>query len=82
VAIFDRALSPQQIRSIYTGTTCGERCDGLDNDGDGKLDEGFLGSSPECAAPSCDAIAESSAFGSGDYFSSSNPAVPLSCNFF
>ena len=82
VAIYDRALSPQQIRSIYTGTTCGERCDGLDNDGDGKLDEGFLGSSPECAAPSCDAIAESSAFGSGDYFSSSNPAVPLSCNFF
>ena len=82
VAIYDRALSPEQIRSIYTGTTCGERCDGVDNDGDGKLDEGFLGSSPACAAPSCDAIAESSAFGSGDYFSSSNPAVPLSCNFF
>lgn len=82
VAIYDRALSPEQIRSIYTGTTCGERCDGVDNDGDGKLDEGFLGSSPACPAPSCDAIAESSAFGSGDYFSSANPAVPLSCNFF
>jgi hypothetical protein len=82
VAIYDRVLSPEQIRSIYTATTCGERCDGTDNDGDGKTDEGFLGSSPECAAPSCDAIAESSAFGSGDYFSSANPAVPLSCNFF
>jgi hypothetical protein len=82
VAIYDRVLSPEQIRSIYTGTTCGERCDGVDNDADGKVDEGFLGSSPDCAAPSCDAIAESSAFGSGDYFSSTTPAVPLSCNFF
>jgi Concanavalin A-like lectin/glucanases superfamily len=81
VAIYDRVLSPEQIRTIFTATTCGERCDGIDNDGDGKVDEGFLGSAPACAAPSCDAIAASSAFGSGDYFSSVTPTVPLTCSF-
>ena len=81
VAMYDRALSPDQIRSLYTATTCGERCDGVDNDGDSKVDEGFLGSSPACPALSCDAIAASSAFGSGDYFSSVTPSVPLTCRF-
>ena len=38
---YDRA---HEIRAIFTGTTCGERCDGVDNDRDGKTDEGFLGS--------------------------------------
>ena len=81
VAIYDRVLSPEQIRDIFTATTCGERCDGLDNDGDGKVDEGFLGSAAACAAPSCDAIAVSSAFGSGDYFSSVTLDAPLTCSF-
>jgi hypothetical protein len=74
-------LSPDQIRSIFSATTCGERCDGIDNDADGKLDEGFLGSSAACPAPSCAAIAASSGFGSGNYFSSVTPTVPLTCSF-
>ncbi|HKO90602.1 MAG TPA: LamG-like jellyroll fold domain-containing protein [Polyangiaceae bacterium] len=81
VAIYDRVLSPEQIRAVFTATTCGERCDGVDNDGDGKLDEGFLGSSPACPAASCGLIAASSAFGPGDYFSSVTPEVPLTCLF-
>ncbi|MEO8178628.1 MAG: LamG-like jellyroll fold domain-containing protein [Deltaproteobacteria bacterium] len=82
VAIYDRVLSPEQIRSIFTATTCGERCDGVDNDADGTVDEGFLGSAPACAAASCAAIAaSSSAFGFGDYFSSADPEVPLTCSF-
>ncbi|HEU4581138.1 MAG TPA: LamG-like jellyroll fold domain-containing protein [Polyangiaceae bacterium] len=81
VAIYDRVLSPDQIRGIFTATTCGERCDGVDNDGDGKIDEGFLGSSPACPAASCGAIAATSGFGPGDYFSSVTPAVPLTCYF-
>jgi len=81
VAIYDRVLSPEQIRAVFTATTCGERCDGLDNDSDGKVDEGFLGSSPACPAASCGLIAVSSAFGPGDYFSSVTPGVPLTCPF-
>jgi hypothetical protein len=82
IAIYDRALTPEQIRSIFTATTCGEICDGTDNDGDGTTDEGFLGSSPECAAASCAAISDSrSAFGAGEYVSSVNPDAPLVCNF-
>jgi hypothetical protein len=82
VAIYDRVLSPEQIRSIFTATTCGERCDGIDNDADGTVDEGFLGSAPACAAASCAAIAaSSSAFGFGEYFSSAAPGVPLICSF-
>ena len=81
VAIYDRALSPDQIRGIFAATTCGERCDGADNDGDGKVDEGFLGSSPACPASSCGEIAASSGFGPGDYFSSVTPTVPLTCYF-
>jgi len=81
VAIYDRVLSADQIRSIFTATTCGERCDGMDNDGDGKVDEGFLGSSPACPAPSCGAIAATSGFGPGQYFSSVTPTVPLTCMF-
>jgi hypothetical protein len=81
VAIYDRVLSPDQIRTIFTGITCGERCDGIDNDGDGKIDEGFLGSSPACPAPSCGAIAATSGFGPGNYFSSVTPDVPMMCYF-
>jgi hypothetical protein len=81
VAIYDRVLSSDQIRTIYTATTCGERCDGIDNDGDGKVDEGFLGSSPACPASSCGEIAATSGFGPGDYFSRDTPTVPLTCYF-
>lgn len=81
VAIYDRVLSPDQIRTIFTGITCGERCDGIDNDGDGKIDEGFLGSSPACPAPSCGAIAATSGFGAGNYFSSVTPDTPMMCYF-
>lgn len=81
VAIYDRVLSPDQIRTIFTATTCGERCDGLDNDGDGKVDEGFLGSSPACPAASCGEIAATSGFGPGNYFSRDTPTVPLTCYF-
>jgi hypothetical protein len=81
VAIYDRVLSPEQIRTIFTATTCGERCDGIDNDGDGKVDEGLLGSSAACPASSCGEIAATSGFGPGDYFSRDTPSVPLTCYF-
>ena len=81
VAIYDRVLSAEQIRNIFTATTCGERCDGIDNDQDGKVDEGFLGSAPACPAASCGEIAATSGFGPGDYFSSVTPNVPLTCRF-
>lgn len=82
IGIYDRALSPEEIRRIYTGTTCGEICDGVDNDSDGLADEGFLGSAAACGAPSCAAIVDAkSAFGSGEYVSSVTPGTPLVCNF-
>jgi hypothetical protein len=82
VAIYDRALTVEEINRIYNGTTCGEICDGIDNDNDGTTDEGFLGSAAACAAPSCAAISDSSsAFGTGEYVSSINPDQPLVCNF-
>ncbi len=82
VGIYNRALTEEEIRRIYTGTTCGEVCDGQDNDGDGLSDEGFLGSAPACGAPSCAALTDTkSAFGNGEYVSSVNPDAPLVCNF-
>lgn len=81
VAIYDRVLSPEQIRGIFTATTCGERCDGIDNDGDGKIDEGFLGSSPACPAASCGDIAATSGFGPGEYYSSITPGTTMMCYF-
>jgi hypothetical protein len=82
VALYGRALSAAEVRSIFEGTTCGERCDGADNDADGKVDEGFLGSAPACAAASCAAIGESnSSLGSGNYFLSSAPTTPVACVF-
>lgn len=82
IGIYNRALTEDEILDIYAGTTCGEVCDGIDNDNDGLTDEGFLGSAPACGAPSCAALTDSkSAFGSGEYVSSVNPAAPLVCNF-
>jgi concanavalin A-like lectin/glucanase superfamily protein len=82
LAIFDRALSGDEIREIFTATTCGERCDGLDNDQDGTADEGFQGSAPACAAPSCQSIEVSgSAFGTGTYFLQRDPNAPVNCVF-
>lgn len=82
VALYDRALSAAQIRDIFQATTCGERCNGSDDDGDGRVDEAFLGSAPACAAASCAAIQQSgSAFGSGTYYLSSDPNVAQTCTF-
>lgn len=82
VAIFDRALSADEVREIFTATTCGERCDRIDNDGDGSIDEGFLGGSPACPAASCQAILESgSAFVSGNYFLDNDPNREVPCTF-
>jgi hypothetical protein len=82
VAIYDRALSNAEIQRIYGATTCNERCDGVDNDGDRRVDEGFLGSAPSCAAPSCQAIQDAGeAFGTGSYYLTSNPGVPSTCAF-
>jgi len=82
VALYDRALSAGQIRDVFQATTCGERCNGSDDDGDGRVDEGFLGSAPACAAASCAAIQQGgSAFGTGDYFLSSDPNTPQLCTF-
>ncbi|MEY4550237.1 MAG: hypothetical protein RL685_6432, partial [Pseudomonadota bacterium] len=79
--LWDRSLTQEEIRRIYAGTTCGEVCDGMDNDGDGITDEGFVGTAAACAATSCGAVsATQSAFGSGEYVSS-NPDAPLVCNF-
>lgn len=69
VAIYGRALSGDEIRRIYEATTCGETCNGTDDDGDGQTDEGFVGSAVECSAASCEAIeAAGAAFGTGTYF--------------
>lgn len=81
VALFDRALSAAEIRSIFDATTCGERCDGTDNDGDGRTDEGLLGSGPACPALSCQALLDSGqAFGTGQYHLTSSPN-PVTCTF-
>ncbi|MEY2934743.1 MAG: hypothetical protein RL033_5492 [Pseudomonadota bacterium] len=82
VGIYAQALTEEQIRRIFTETTCGEICDGADNDGDGLTDEGFLGTIAACGAASCAALTDNdSAFGTGEYASSVNPDVPLVCNF-
>jgi hypothetical protein len=82
VAIYDHALSNAQIQEIMRATTCGETCDGRDNDGDGRTDEGFLGSAPGCPAASCQAILDAGeAFGTGTYFLTTNPTVPATCAF-
>ncbi|MEY2934200.1 MAG: Bifunctional hemolysin/adenylate cyclase precursor [Pseudomonadota bacterium] len=81
LGLYDRALTPEQIRQIYSATTCGEVCDGVDNDNDGIVDEGFLGTADACGASSCAALtATKSAFGSGEYVSTT-PDSPLICNF-
>lgn len=82
LAIFDRALPAAEIAEIFAVTTCGERCDGRDNDSDGTVDEGFQGSAPACAAPSCQAIqASGSDFGTGTYFLQADPNAPVTCVF-
>jgi hypothetical protein len=82
VALYDRALTAAEVRAVFDATTCGERCDGSDNDNDGRTDEGLLGSGPQCAASSCQALADSGqAFGSGPYFLSSAPGQPTTCTF-
>jgi len=45
-----------------TGEYCG---DGIDNDGDGEVDEGDIGTDPDCPAPDCYAIKQSDP-GAGD----------------
>jgi concanavalin A-like lectin/glucanase superfamily protein len=82
VAIYDRALSNAEIQELMRATTCGESCDGRDNDGDGRVDEGFLGSAPGCPAASCQAILDAGeAFGTGSYFLTTNPTVASTCAF-
>jgi hypothetical protein len=82
VAIYNRALSNAELQTIFRATTCNESCDGNDNDNDGRVDEGFLGSSPNCAAASCQAIADAGqAFGTGTYFLTTNPGVAATCAF-
>jgi hypothetical protein len=82
VALYDRALSAAEIRSVFDATTCGERCDGTDNDGDGRTDEGLLGSGAACPALSCQALLDSGqAFGTGQYFLTSAPGTATTCTF-
>jgi concanavalin A-like lectin/glucanase superfamily protein len=82
VAIYDRALSNAELQTLFRATTCGERCNGEDDDGDGRIDEAFLGSAPQCPAASCQAIqAAGEAFGTGGYFLTTNPGVATTCAF-
>jgi hypothetical protein len=82
VAIYDRVLSNAEIQEIMRATTCGEACDGRDNDGDGRTDEGFFGSAPGCPAASCLAIQEAGEdFGTGSYFLTTDPTVAATCAF-
>lgn len=82
VAIYDRALTNAQIQEIMRATTCGETCDGRDNDTDGDIDEGFFGSAAGCPAASCQAIQDAGeAFGTGSYFLTTNPTVASTCAF-
>lgn len=82
VALYDRALSAAEIRSVFDATTCGERCDGADNDGDGRTDEGLLGSGRACPALSCQALLDSGqAFGTGLYHLTTSPGTPALCTF-
>lgn len=82
VALYDRALSNAQIQEIMRATTCGESCDGRDNDGDGRTDEGFFGSAAGCPAASCQAIQDAGeAFGTGSYFLTTSPTVASTCAF-
>jgi hypothetical protein len=76
VALYDRVLTEPQIQRVLSATTCGEVCNGQDDDRDGLTDEGFLGTRPECPAASCAAIqAAGEAFGSGAYFISATTAA-------
>jgi hypothetical protein len=72
IAVFDRVLSSDEIELMYRAVTCGEglACDGVDQDGDGLVDEHLLGTDGgACAAPSCDAILENDAWaGDGRYW--------------
>ena len=54
VAIFPRVLTRDEIMDVYRGTTCdeGTRCNGLDDDDDGLVDEHLVGQ-PGCPASGC-----------------------------
>jgi hypothetical protein len=79
----ERSPAPSwKIRSIFKAITCGERCDGTDNDGDGVTDEGFIGTGSDCAAASCWAISdEASAFASRGYYLTSARGALTTCAF-
>ncbi len=82
VAVYPVALQEADFRELYTATTCGEICNGIDDDRDGLVDEGFAGSRPQCPAASCAAIAEVGAdFGSGGYFLRADPNALQACSF-
>jgi len=69
VAVFDSVLSDVQIAQHFEAATCTEACDGVDNDADGSVDEGFRGSDSSCAALSCSEImAEGQSAGDGLYW--------------
>lgn len=72
VMLYNTVLTPEQVlahaqQSGQCGST--ERCDGIDNNGNGAIDEGVLGTDWVCPALDCAAILEDNAGASdGDYW--------------
>ncbi|MBN2799441.1 MAG: carboxypeptidase regulatory-like domain-containing protein [Deltaproteobacteria bacterium] len=56
VAIFDRVLNAEEVARVARVGSCEEVCDGRDNDGDGRVDEGSQGTGSACPLASCEEL--------------------------
>ena len=54
ISVWNRVVSPTEAASLYAG---GDACDGVDNDCDGQIDEGFAGLGDGCDGPDADLCA-------------------------